>query len=316
MIPLLLLGSLFAAASDAPPRKQSAIAPSLPALTKEEEKKIEDVIDRFILADTGRLRGEDAKKAIKEFEKLGPESIPALIRGLNESAQRSYSCPILMITKKLTRFLDSSTDTILLEYARDEIGAGLKGVKHAGVLQDLRTRIMLRKNAVIRVHGVTRFNNPPRSAASMTTAELTKALSSARGGSFRAIVQELSRRSGKEALQGLVEAAAHKDPDSRKIGREFLDAHVGKLHPSGLLEKFTDDRVEVRLSAIRVGSKQRSNIPSLIERLIDENADVRAEARAALKKHSKTEDFGPAPDASIGEQRIAQKKWQEWWENQ
>ena len=85
MFHLVLVGALVAMADDAP--KVSPVAPSLPALTKEEETRIETVVDRLILADTGRLRGDDARKAIKDFDKLGPESIPALIRGLTRSAQ-------------------------------------------------------------------------------------------------------------------------------------------------------------------------------------------------------------------------------------
>src|SRR5665213_3965358 len=122
MIYLTLVAVLLGAKDDAS-RKVSAVAPSLPALTKEEEAKIETVVDRLILADTGRLRGEEARKAIKEFDKLGPEAIPALIRGLQQSAKMSQSCPVVLISKKLLRLLEGSSDPILLEYARDELGA-------------------------------------------------------------------------------------------------------------------------------------------------------------------------------------------------
>src|SRR5947209_2711019 len=99
-------------------RKRSDVAPSLPALTREEEDKLDEVIDQFILADTGRLRGAEAKKAVREFDKLGHAAIPALIRGLNKAAKIEYSCPALMITRKLQRLLLASDDVQLLEYAR------------------------------------------------------------------------------------------------------------------------------------------------------------------------------------------------------
>ena len=47
--------------------------------------------------------------------------------------------------------------------------------------------------------------------------------------------------------------------------------------------------------------------------LTDESAEVRAEARAALKKISKGEDFGPAANATLLGQQQAQQKWRAWW---
>ena len=46
------------------PRKASAIAPSLPFLTQEEEDQLDEVLDRSILADTRKLRGDAAKDRI------------------------------------------------------------------------------------------------------------------------------------------------------------------------------------------------------------------------------------------------------------
>src|SRR3954453_17342179 len=98
---LLLVLCLGIGSSDgeaSKPRQPSAIAPSLPALTREEEDKLDDVIDRFILADTGRLKGPEGRKAVQEFEALKSEAIPALIRGVNKAARINHSCPVLMIS--------------------------------------------------------------------------------------------------------------------------------------------------------------------------------------------------------------------------
>src|SRR5207237_492717 len=123
--------TLFALAADpAPstkdaPRLPSSVAPSLPRVSKEEEEKFDEIIDRFILAVTGRLRGAAAKKAFKDLDSLRPAAIPALIRGLNRAAKIQHSCPVTVIAKKLHRMLMASDDAKLLEYARDEIGAGV-----------------------------------------------------------------------------------------------------------------------------------------------------------------------------------------------
>src|SRR5262245_20447441 len=87
--------SLAADPSADKPRPPNPSAPTLPLLTKEEEDNLDAVIDRFILADTGQTKGEEAKAAVKEFNALGPEAVFALIRGLNRAAVADQSCPTL-----------------------------------------------------------------------------------------------------------------------------------------------------------------------------------------------------------------------------
>src|SRR5262245_40158469 len=55
------------------------LAPSIPLLSEEEYTKIEEVIDRFIDYDSGKLPGGDGKKILADFNALGPEAIPPLI---------------------------------------------------------------------------------------------------------------------------------------------------------------------------------------------------------------------------------------------
>src|SRR5947209_991505 len=123
MTPTLLTWTAVLLLPAAPPARQekprppSLIAPSLPQLTDEEEEQIEKVIDRFIDADLGRLRGADAKKAVAEFQKLGPEAIPLMIRGLNRAARIETSCPAVLIAKKLAGLLNASDDVELLDFA-------------------------------------------------------------------------------------------------------------------------------------------------------------------------------------------------------
>ena len=77
---LLLLTALFAC-DQTTDRKPHPLAPSLPLLSTEEYQAFEKVIDRFIQADTGKLTGEEKKKAIAEFKKLGSEAVFQLIEG-------------------------------------------------------------------------------------------------------------------------------------------------------------------------------------------------------------------------------------------
>src|SRR5437016_2744390 len=91
-------------------RKPNPWAPSLPLLSDEEEKKLDEIIDRFILFDTGKLAGDEGKKAKEDFDKLGVDATFALIRGLNRAAKLDNSCPALVIAKKLNRILAATDD--------------------------------------------------------------------------------------------------------------------------------------------------------------------------------------------------------------
>jgi hypothetical protein len=132
------------------PRKPHPLAPSLPELSEEEEKQIDAVIDRFIEADTGKLQGPAARKALQEFHRLGPEATFALIRGMNKAAAIDHSCPAVTIAKKLHTFFTKTGDTQLLQYARENIGLGVTRSRHMGVLKDLKMTCTLRQTALER----------------------------------------------------------------------------------------------------------------------------------------------------------------------
>jgi hypothetical protein len=291
-------------------RMPSSVAPSLPAVTKEEEEKFDEIIDRFIRADTGKLRGAAAKKAFKDLDALKPAAIPALIRGLNRAAKIEHSCPVTVIAKKLHRMLMASEDPKLLEYARDEIGAGVGRTTHSRMLQDLRFKITMRQNALAR-----RPPPQPRLPRFMTTSELVKAASSERGPRLKGVLTELETRKGKDVVDGLSIAAASYDRDTQKLGRELLERHLGRQGGAAVKAHLESSVVEVRRAAIRVvAAKHPSLGDELIALLGDDNAEVRNEARQGLVKISGGEDFGPTSSTATKAQRErAQRQWRAWW---
>lgn len=309
---LFVLLLLAGAADDETPRKQSAIAPSLKALSKDEEARIDAVIERFVRADLGRLKGPDAKQAIKDFEALPPEAIPAMIHALNAAAKANQSCPVLMITKKLSRMLLASEDDKLLEFARDEIGSdGADRSAYANSLKDLRFQILLRKNALARA---PRPKPPePKGLAATPTADLARLASTRRGKDLAAVVAELGKRDGRDALAGLAVAASDSDADVVRQARAALAAHVGRLAPEALAAHLDGDVAELRRAAVRPASKHARLVPKVIDRVEDESADVRAEARSALVALSKGADHGPEADASREARGQAKRKWSDWW---
>jgi len=87
-----------------------------------DQRRLDEIVDRFIAFDIGRLPGEAGRRAKRDFEALGPESIPALVRGLNKAALIRASCPIMVISHKLQSALSSNRDRSLLDYAVDNLG--------------------------------------------------------------------------------------------------------------------------------------------------------------------------------------------------
>ena len=288
-------------APTAAPRRV-AMAPSLPPLTREEEDKLDDIVRRFTQADIGALRGEAGRRAAKEFDALGREAVPALLRGLNRVASLKHSCPVLMISKKLNRLLAGSQDPVLLEFARDELQAGAKQAPHGGTLQDLRVRLMLRRNSLERF--------PPPAAEwyeKIPLEGLVRLARAERGARRTAALKQLARRDGREALLALARFG--------KPATGLLEANLARQSMSAVREAMGDKQPDLRKAAIRIAAaKDAELVWNILDRLGDDRADVRAEARAALKKMAGGEDFGPAARASKGEQDEAKRKWRAWWE--
>jgi hypothetical protein len=143
------------------PRKPHPLAPSLPELTDKEEAELDRIIEKFIAADTGKLAGKEAKSALDEFKQLGPEATFALIRGFNKSAHIDHSCPALTIARKLTAILRSSDDIELLQFAKENIGAGVKKTRHGDVIRDVKMGCTQRITAIKNKPSSELRNLPP-----------------------------------------------------------------------------------------------------------------------------------------------------------
>src|SRR5262249_41517993 len=129
-------------------RKPNPLAPSLPETTEEEEEKFDKIIDRFILYDTGKLPGPEGKKALEDFKSLPPESVFALIRGLNRAAAINHSCPALVIARRIASQMRTTNDRELLQFARENVGAGVERAQHGAVLKELKYECTRRQAAL------------------------------------------------------------------------------------------------------------------------------------------------------------------------
>jgi hypothetical protein len=291
-----------------PMRKPHPLAPSLPQLTSEEEDNLDDVINRFMEYDIGTLRGEEGTKAKKAFEALQPEAIPALIRGLNRAAKLEHSCPATVIAKKLNSMLMASNDAKLLEFAHDEIGAGVKNSQHAAVLSQLRNNCMRRKNSLPKDALVSADKSKK-----VPTAELIESCSNLQGQKLREVLVELGTRQEPEVLGALSVAAANSDADIVQFARVLIERNLTRQTMDVVKERLKDENAELRAGAARVaGLKWPSLFSATLELLDDKVPEVREEAHKALIRLSKGQDFGPDKKATAEEQSAAKDKWREW----
>jgi hypothetical protein len=298
-------------------RKPHPLAPSLPQLTDEEEEQIGRIIDRFILADTGRLRGAEAKKASSDFDDLGPEAIFCLIRGLNKAAKIDASCPALKIGRKVGRILRASSDVELLEFARENIGAGVTRTRHGSILNELRVVCMVRKRVVAVNNPNGRGKKVIKPVRKMSVVELSAAMAGERRvPRLKLLMAELASRGGEEVINALGSAAA-KEGQTGVLGRTFLVSHLRRLESKVIAKKLKDERASVRAAAVQAaGSKDQRLGSEVIALLTDSSPEVRQAAHQALVKLSRGADYGPGRDASSSERAEAVKRWRDWWDRE
>jgi hypothetical protein len=294
-------------------RERHPLAPSLPRLTKDEEKKIDAIIERLILADTGKIRGDDAKKANDDFNRLGPEAIFNLINGLNSAANMESSCPAVLIAKKVARVLTTTDDMELLMFAKENIGAGVTAKRHLNVLKDLQSMILLRQGALRRT---ALAKGGAKTPSSMSITDLEKAIAKESGAKLKTMLAEAEKRQGTKAVDLLLLGIANPDAEIAKLSQGLLTKNL--QHQSGDVLKtlLKHDRKDMRIGAAQaIGAKKLRYGKELIGLLQDGDDDVRQAGRAALKQISGV-DYGPESDASFGARESAVERWRDWWGRQ
>lgn len=169
-----------------PAQAETALQPPLPPLPAEEERRLDDVVNRFIEFDVGRLRGEAGVQARRDFDQLGPESIPALVRGLNNSAKIYASCPVMVISNKLSEAMHQNQDPAMLQYVADHLGERVpKNAPHLARIRALRNQLL---------RDVSDADDPPTDAGLDSAAMLVKRLNKADPADRLAAAREVIQR--------------------------------------------------------------------------------------------------------------------------
>jgi HEAT repeat protein len=325
---VLILTSLLVLPGDAPgkgetPRKPSPFAPSLPQLTDEEEENLDKIVNQFIRYDIGELHGNEAKKAHDDFQKLRPEAMFALIRGLNRAANIEASCPAVKIAEKIRALLRGSNDLELHEFVRENVGLGVTSRQHKVVLDNLRVFVIVHKGIVARrlaslgTHPEENAGPQHKSLHDMKTPDLIKAAGTAGGEQLKRVLTELSKRKGTDVIDALGVAAANPSQGVRALAKDLLTRNLARQDTPTVRKCLSNDRPTVRAAAAQVaGTKRLPTVKQLIDLLTDDDAAVRNAAHNALVRVSRGRDFGPTTRATAEQRTEAADRWREWWSRQ
>jgi HEAT repeats len=215
---------------------------------------------------------------------------------------------------------------VLLDYARDLIGAGVTAKRHQVVLKDLRVACSLRKSALERaeIAGAKMGKGPPVAAAkdkdkslkTMTVAELGAAAAKEKGEHLKAVLTELGTRKGDQVIATLGIIAGKDDKDTAQLAKTLLVEQLSNVSGPELKTWLKSGPAAVRAAAAQViGNKGYRYIDELIAALGDADEGVRQAARAALVKFAESlVDHGPVVGASPKEREQAAQRWRMYWQ--
>ncbi|HYV36450.1 MAG TPA: HEAT repeat domain-containing protein [Gemmataceae bacterium] len=298
------------------PRQPHPLAPSLPLLTQKEYDAQLDIVNRFILQDTGKLKGDAAAKAVADFKALGPEATFALLAGLNKAANMEDSCPAVLIAKKLNLIIASTKDVELLDFLKENIGGGVTAKRHTLVLKDLKTSCTLRKATVQRTGIAAKPAAKDKTLQSMTLPELIAAANKAQGEPLKNILTEIATRKSDQVITVLATAAAMDDKEIQPLARGLLVEALSDQSAKDLQQWLAKGSPAVRIAAATaIGDKGYRLTDALITALADNDEALRQAARQALVKlAANAVDYGPAAGAETRERTEAQEQWRFYWQ--
>jgi hypothetical protein len=132
---------------------------AVPALRSRHDQ-CDDAVDRFIQYDIGRLPGAAGVQALRDFQQLGPDAIPAMVRGLNRAAALRASCPIAVISSRLNTLLNQTDDPRMIRYALENIGRDVD--THAPHYRSIRSLLHRLKKTFAAYAASTARSEPAR----------------------------------------------------------------------------------------------------------------------------------------------------------
>lgn len=150
---------------------------------------------------------------------------------------------------------------------------------------------------------------PTGSEAAVIAGELLKASER----DWATVLNKLRDTKGTVYTHALVGAVYRLDGERRKSARAALAERLTRMTAETLRSMAKAEDAELRRGAVLAMAMkdEKVHVPDLIAALLDEEDLVVRAARAGLKSLT-GEDFGPAPNASAGQKKLAVDSWTEW----
>ena len=262
----LLIGSRAAVATQEVPRA-----------TAQREALYDAVVQRFMLYDMGRLRGLEGRKAALDFDALGADAIPALVRGLNRSATLDASCPVMAISAKLGTLLGGCQDLDLIAEVRETIGKGVGPTPYHAYLTGLKVSC---RDRLMKAHDGLKPRIPQLVIALKSKDALTRRKAANTLG--------LAGADAKAAIPELIAALKDRDPQVADTAARALAAIGTDADPALLRAADTGaDRAVRRRAYLALGESRPANdstVGALVAGLNDPDSEVHAAAALALSR--------------------------------
>jgi HEAT repeat protein len=229
------------------------------------------VVDRFILYDTGQLPGQPGQIALMQFNQLGLESLPSLLLGLERTSNLQASCPFIVLSNKVRTLLAMTNDYQVLLYA-SEMLAKMDGGRYQAQLRALQVFCEQRLKQLDRRAQIPQW---------------IKALSSPNVNARRAAAGGLGQlgADARPALAALAKAFNDPDEQTRGLAAAALVAIGPDTAPAFV--KALKDAPRRRLAASALAAYRlppEAVIPDLIALLKDPDVNVRDYTGAVLAR--------------------------------
>ncbi|MCS6851413.1 MAG: HEAT repeat domain-containing protein [Gemmataceae bacterium] len=253
--------------------------PTMPALlstpqTVKPKPADQQVVRDFILFDIGLLRGYAGELAFQRFRDLSTSAIPAVVEGLIEAANIEASCPIVVISRKLSDLLNSCSDPALLRYACERLNQDWPRCRHGAMAAEVQRRAQTRYRQVL---------------ALLIDRELPQLLSALRNpdASVRrsAAVMMGSHEAVREpvVILSLAEALRDSEPEVRRAAAQAL-VNAGAAATDVLVAALTreESQLEACWALAALSPPAEASVPQLVRLLVANRAEVRNAAGDAL----------------------------------
>jgi hypothetical protein len=150
---------------------------------------------------------------------------------------------------------------------------------------------------------------PTGSEAAILAGELLRAADK----DWAKVLGKLRDSKGSVYTQALLGAVYRLDGQRRAAAREALAERLTRMTPATLREMAKNEDGELRRGAYLAMAMRddKAFIPDLVAAISDEEDLVVRAARAGLKSLT-GEDFGPGPNATAGEKKLASDSWKQW----